>query len=373
MRFACAWLETRKGSAQGQSHCQRFLLQPLASAAPVLLFLAIHEKHYIICMLHSHRMLPIVFLILLAFLALADTPHQATPYWAFCIDPPSTSSTAPDDSHPRHIPGSDIAFTVAQTQDLFNPPDWHPADHPAMPDIVAHGRKPELYACGYCHLPNGMGRPENASLAGLPAAYIIHQITDYRSGARKSSEPQFKPAANMTERECRANAQEIAAAADYFSKLERKPWIRVVETASVPKTHVAGWMLVADTPPETEPIGQRIIEMPEDLERTELRDDASGFVAYVPEGSLKKGKWLVTTGGDGKTAACAKCHGPGLRGSGNVPPISGRSPSYIVRQLFDIQSRARSGAASLQMRRQVLKLSTDDMIAIAAFVSSLKP
>ena len=216
-----------------------------------------------------------------------------------------------------------------------------------------------------------MGRPENSSLAGLSAAYIIHQVSDFRSGARKSSEPKHLPTTNMITHETKATREEITAAAKYFSELPRKPWIRVVETSTVPKTHVSGWMLVADTPAATEPIGQRIIEMPEDLERTELRDDTSGFVAYVPEGSLQKGKVLAA--GNGKTAPCAKCHGPDLRGSGDVPPIAGRSPSYIVRQLYDIQSGARSGAGSLQMRRQVAKLSIDDMVAVAAFVSSLKP
>lgn len=321
---------------------------------------------------HLRPLLFVLFLFVVAFIALADTPNQATPYWAFCINPVMTDPVKPDDNA-RHVPNSAAVFTTAQTQDLFNPPDWHPSDHPPMPDIVAHGRKPDVYACGYCHLPNGLGRPENSSLAGLSADYIVHQMTDFRSGARKSSEPRHLPVANMISRETKATNQESAGAAEYFSKLERKPWIRIVETSNVPKTHVAGWMLVADTPAAAEPIGQRIIEMPEDLERTELRDDTSGFVAYVPEGSLKRGKWLVTTGGEGNMSPCAKCHGLGLRGSGNVPAIAGRSPSYIVRQLFDMKSGARRGALSLQMRRQVVKLSLDDMIAVAAFVSSLKP
>ena len=321
---------------------------------------------------HPRSLLFVFFLLIVAFIALADNPNQSTPYWAFCINPSATDPVKPDDQ-PRHVPNSTAVFSTAQTQDLFDPPDWHPSDHPPMPDIVAHGRKPDVYACGYCHLPNGQGRPENSSLAGLPAPYIIHQMTDFRSGARKSSEPRHLPVANMISRETKATSQETAVAAEYFSKLERQPWIRIVETSTVPKTHVAGWMLVADTPAATEPIGRRIIEMPEDLERTELRDDASGFVAYVPEGSLKRGKWLVTARGDRKMSPCAKCHGPDLRGSGNVPPIAGRSPSYIVRQLFDMKSGARSGALSLQMRRQVVKLSIDDMIAVAAFASSLKP
>ena len=323
-------------------------------------------------MLEFRRLLSVSLVLLCAFITLAEAPTQTTPYWAFCLNPENTAPAKVDDT-PRHVPGSEASFTAAQTRDLFSVPDWHPSTHPAMPEIVSHGRKPDVFACGYCHLPNGMGRPENSSLAGLPAAYIIHQVSDFRSGARKSSEPRHLPATNMITHETKATTEEIRAAADYFSKLPRQPWIRVVETDTVPKAHVAGWMLVADTPAATETVGQRIIEMPEDLERTELRDDTSGFVAYVPPGSLKEGKLLVATGGGGRTVACAKCHGAGLRGSGNVPSIAGRSPSYIVRQLYDIKSGARSGALSLQMRRTVAKLSLDDMIAIAAFTSSLKP
>jgi len=310
--------------------------------------------------------------VVITVFALAEIPHSAPPEWAYAVNPPSGVSSHPDNNL-RHVPGSDAAFTTAQTQDLFNPPDWHPTAHPSMPDIVAHGRKPDVYACGYCHLPNGLGRPENSSLAGLPAGYMIHQLADFRSGARKSSEPRHLPTTNMITHETKATDQEIAAASTYFSQLPRKPWIRVVETSTVPKTHVAGWMLVADTPAANEPIGQRIIEMAEDLERTELRDDTSGFVAYVPEGSLKKGKWLVATGGVGKTVACAECHGPALRGKENVPPIAGRSPSYIVRQLYDMQSGARHGVAAQQMRSAVFKLTVEDMVSIAAYVSSLKP
>ena len=297
----------------------------------------------------------------------------APPYWAYAVDPPSSATPAPPDESPQHVPGSSAAFTLTQLHDLFTVSDWHPDAHPAMPEVVAHGRKPELYACGYCHLPNGLGRPENASLAGLPASYIVRQMEDFKSGRRKSSEPKHLPSSNMAIVGVKASAQEVQSAAAYFSQLKRLPWIRVVEVNSVPTTHVAGWMLVASTPAATEPIGQRIIETPEDLERTELRDDTSGFVAYVPEGSLKRGKLLVTAGAGGKTQACDKCHGPGLRGDGSVPPLAGRSPSYIVRQLFDMQRGVRSSALALQMRAPVAKLTMEDMIAIAAYTASLRP
>jgi cytochrome c553 len=302
------------------------------------------------------------------------------PYWAFAINPPAKDSAPaanPDatetSAKPQHVPGSTATFTLTQIADLFSAPDWHPEAHPAMPEIVARGRKPEIYACGYCHLPNGLGRPENSSLAGLPAAYITQQMADFKSGARKSSARDDLPVALMISHETQATDAEIAAAANYFAQLKPQRWIRVVEAATVPKTHVAGWMLVASVPSGTEPIGVRIIEMPEDLERTELRDDTSGFVAYFPPGSIAKGKSLATTGGDGLTVPCAACHGPGLRGKNSVPSIAGRSPSYVVRQLWDVQHRTRNGAGAQFMQGAVAKLTLDDMIALAAYTSSLQP
>jgi cytochrome c553 len=281
------------------------------------------------------------------------------------------------------VPDSEAEFTQGQIADMFQPPDWHPAEHAAMPEIVSRGRAPEVFACGYCHLPNGQGRPENASLAGLPAAYIVQQLADFKNGLRKSSEPKHGPTSAMIAYETKATDKEILAAAGYFAALKPKPWIRVVETDTVPETHVAGWMLVANNPAEihssaigpavqTEPIGQRIIETPENLERTELRDDHSGFIAYVPVGSIKKGEALTIANPD-KTLRCAACHGPDLKGLGNVPALAGRSPSYIVRQLYDIQSGARAGAAVQKMKPAIAKLTVDDMAAIAAYVASLRP
>ena len=301
---------------------------------------------------------------------------EPPPYWAYAVDPPAPppgASVKPDDNAPLHIPGSKLTFTASQIQDLFHAVDWHPSAHPTMPGIVAYGRSPEVYACAYCHLPNGQGRPENSSLAGLPAAYIIQQLADFKSGARKSSDPDLKPVSNMVSVGAKATDAEIQAAAAYFSALKPKPWIRVVESKFVPKTHVAGWMLVVSTPHEMESIGDRIIETPENLERTELRDDSSGFLAYVPPGSLKRGKALVTTGAGGKTVICSTCHGPNLKGLKNVPSMAGRSPSYIVRQLYDIQSGARAGAASQQMKPVVANLSLYDIIDIAAYTASLTP
>src|SRR5262249_18861043 len=134
------------------------------------------------------------------------------------------------------------------------------------------------------------------------------------------------------------------------------PWIRVVETDVVPKTRIAGNLFLPVALEKTDPVAGRIIEMPENEEQAELyRNPHSGFVAYVPHGSIEKGKDLVTTGGArivgkeffrGKTIPCITCHGPDLMGVADIPPIAGRSPSYIVRQLWDMQQGTRNSEAA---------------------------
>jgi len=303
----------------------------------------------------------------------AQDKQPAPPPWAYTVNPPPTPGAAPPpvDPEPKRVPGTTVMLTIAQTRDAFNPPDWHPDGHPAMPEAVAHGRRPAMRACGFCHLVNGQGRPENASLTGLPAAYIIQQMADFKNGDRRSAEPKMGPPNAMIQDAKAATDDEIKAAAAYFSSFPFKKWIRVVEAKDVPKTRIAGSMHVPASD-GTEPLGQRIIEMPEDLPRTELRDGASGFVAYVPPGSIAKGESIVKTGG-GKSVACGTCHGSDLKGLGPVPPLAGRSPSYTVRQLFDLQQGVRKGPWSALMKSAVEKLTIDDMIAIAAYTSSREP
>ena len=101
-----------------------------------------------------------------------------------------------------------------------------------------------------------------------------------------------------------------------------------------------------------------------------LRDARSGFIAYVPVGSIKKGEALVMKGGAGKTTACTICHAADLQGLGPVPGLAGRSPSYLVRQMYDIQHEFRSGSWTSLMKPVVANLTSDDMLSIAAFLAS---
>jgi cytochrome c553 len=284
----------------------------------------------------------------------------------------AAQQTAPDTSLKR-LPGSTSAFTLRQIGDRFGPADWYPGDHPQMPEVVAHGRKPQIWACALCHYPNGKGRPENAGVSGLPVSYFIHQMHDFRDGLRRSADDGKKNTNLMIAYAKAMTEEEIRAAAEYFGAMKWTPWIKVVETDSVPKTRLSVGMYLPLEGTEKEPIGQRIIEMPEQPDATEmLRDPRSGFIAYVPRGSVKKGEALVTTGA-GKTTACGVCHGEDLKGMGPVPGIAGRSPSYLARQMYDMQQNARNGEWTQLMKPVVSKLSEEEILNIAAYLASVAP
>jgi cytochrome c553 len=164
-------------------------------------------------------------------------------------------------------------------------------------------------------------------------------------------------------------------AADYFHSIPATRGIRVIETNTVPVTHPGphGVQLV-DASGAKEPIGIRIIEVPEDAQRTLLRDATSGFVAYVPKGSIKRGELLAKTGDAGRTLPCAACHGAGLNGMLDLfPPLAGRSPSATARQLYDFKSGARDGRNALAMKPVVANLTDRDIVDLTAYIASLQP
>jgi cytochrome c553 len=303
------------------------------------------------------------------------------PAWAYGFDnttePPAADSP---DSQARggketgallHLPESKESFTLTQLRNVFGPADWYPNDHPPMPNIVAHGHKPDVNACSFCHYPNGKGRPVNTNLAGLPYEYILHTLGDFKSGARASADTRKANTNQMIKFARMMTDDDWKDAATYFSSMKWTPWIRVVETDMIPKVRLANGIYLRVGGDEKEPIGNRIVETPENVEATEvLRDDRSGFVAYVPVGSIKKGEALVMTGGGGKTMACTTCHGADLFGMDPIPGLAGRSPSYMARQLYDMKHDFRKGEWTTQMKPVVAKLSSDDMLAIAAFLAS---
>jgi cytochrome c553 len=335
----------------------------------------------------------LVTMVAAGWLVAADAPQRA-PDWAYGYlkplgpsDPvaPACSAeakafpdcaypagTPPEDGMKRELPGAAAKFTRNEAYFDYGPADWYPNDHPAMPDIVAHGKQAVgARACALCHFPNGQGKMENGGVAGLSAGYILQQLKAFKNGDRRSADPRKANTNEMAQIARSLTDEEANAAANYFASMKWRPWVKVVEAEQAPavRSTTNGLFLPI---PKTAPValGDRIIEVPENPERTDImRDPHSGFVAYVPVGSIAKGESLASTGG-GKTTACAGCHGTDLKGKGDIPGIAGRCASYLMRQLWDFKQGARK---SRTMAPLVTKLDVDDMIALVAYAASRMP
>jgi cytochrome c553 len=315
------------------------------------------------------KLLWAVVIVSLSALAIAAKPAQqpagADLSWAYPVadkNPPP----AAESGGAKQVPGSTKTYTQAQIDNLFEPPDWFPDEHPAMPPVVQHGSGTAVPACASCHLTSGQGHPESADLAGLSVDYLTDQMADFKSGARKDP-------ARMTAIGMATSDADAQAASQYFASLKPTTWIKVVETDMVPKSYVnAGRMRLPLPGGGMEPLGNRIITLPQDASLATSRDPHSGFIAYVPVGSIAKGQALVEKGGGGKTTPCGICHDSTLQGL-DAPRIAGLHPIYVVRQLHNFQSGASSGTAAEMMKPVVQGLDDDDILAIAAYLGTVKP
>jgi cytochrome c553 len=292
----------------------------------------------------------------------APAAAPSGPTWAFAVPSPNQPPAEP--TKEMTVPGSTKKETEAQVDDLFNTVDWFPDLNAPRPDIVMKGRKPDAMACGTCHLLSGMGHPESADLAGLPVQYIVNQMDDFKSGMRKD--------ARMSGIAAATTSDEWMQAAQWFSNLKPIPWYKVEEADTVPKTLVTNARMRIPAPGGgTEPIGMRIIVVPQDTERVLARDPNAGFIAYVPKGSAAKGEMLVNTGGNGKTIACSICHGQGLKGLGDVPRLAGIHPTYLARQLYNFKSGGNASMSATLMKPVAANLTDEDIVDIAAYIVGL--
>jgi cytochrome c553 len=294
------------------------------------------------------------------------TVPDGLPAWAFNI-PEKVQPSAVRVEGVVKAPGSAREYEARKIAGTANPPDWFPDEHPAAPRAVTGGEGIR-FACGACHLMSGQGHPEAADIAAMPAAYLVQQMAAYKSGTRKD-DARMGPIAKA------ASDEDVRQAAEYFAALKPAAWVKVIETATPPRTFIATAGRHRQLHPDggTEPIGHRILEIPADPFRTEIRDPHSGFIAYVPPGSIAAGEALVKAGAPGKTMPCGTCHGAALQGMGLVPRLAGLQPLYVARQLFDLQHGSRAGDAAAPMKPVVANLSEDDIIAISAYLGSLPP
>ena len=340
-------------------------------------------------MKHEHNMsrtqgvlVAVAFVILGALVVAQQNPAAPAapvppglPDWAYTPPPPAGSPPPPtalpaDDAAVVRLPGTDKSMTRAALRAAKEIVDWYPEDRQGpMPPIVKFGKE-GARACGLCHLADGSGRPENAPVNGYHPAYFIQQMEDFKNGLRRSADPR-KANTNLMAGFAKATtAEEVKAAAEYFAAQPYPRRIKVVESKTAPKVRLQGGMHMAVPAAEgggTEPIGDHIVEIPDDNLRAEARDTRMGWTAYVPPGTLNKGKQLAAKN------QCGFCHGANLEGIGPVPALAGRSPSYTMRQLFDMKTGTRRGPWSELMKPIVNGLSVQDMMALSAYAGSIPP
>jgi cytochrome c553 len=296
------------------------------------------------------------------------------PDWAYPPCDKTPPSIEPDNRRPLSVAGSKLHFTEADLARASVTSDWFPLEHAKLPAVVAASHSDQKIACGYCHLPDGSGRPENAKIAGLPMGYIMAQVRSIQTRERQPAKPEWGPSTLMKNAVADLSDTEIAEAAEYFSHLNTKTYVRVVEREYVPQHGLScGIFIPADG--RLTRLRQAILEMPVDAARFERRDPHTTYIAYVPKGSVDRGRQLASTGDNGRTQPCAACHGADLRSAPQLegPPLAGRFATYVFRQLYGFQSGARAGDAAQPMRSVVAKLTQADMIDLAAYAASLNP
>jgi cytochrome c553 len=297
------------------------------------------------------------------------------PEWAYTPPPPKGTPPSPsalpaDDSVVVRIPGTERTMTRGALRGQQVIPDWHPEDRRGQaPAIVRNGRE-GVRACGLCHLADGSGRPENAPVNGLHVEYFIQQMKDFKNGLRRSADPRKTNTNLMAGFAKGATEEEVRAAAEYFAAQPYPKRIKVIESRTAPRVRLQGGMYMAIPDGDgggMAPIGDEIVEVPDDNLRAEARDTRLGWTAYVPAGTLSRGKALAAK------HQCGLCHGAGLRGLGPVPPLAGRSPSHTMRQLFDMKTGARRGPWAELMSTTLRAMSVPDLMAVSAYAASLDP
>ncbi len=147
----------------------------------------------------------------------------------------------------------------------------------------------------------------------------------------------------------------------------------MVEGINIPRAEPAFW--VYKEVGGTEDLGERLVEVAPDITRHERRDPT----ACSTRPMRRRVRWRAASGSPppamdkGKTQICATCHLANLEGTDKIPPIAGRSPTYLLRQLIAFKNGTRSGEAANRWMPVIEKLELEDMVALAAYVGSLYP
>ena len=183
----------------------------------------------------------------------------------------------------------------------------------ALPAPSAEAGAAKAVVCQACHGANGNSvNPEWPSLAGLGADYIAAQLANFKEGKRNN--PIMMPNAMSL------SGDDMADLGAYF-----------------------------DSQPNTG-----------------LEADPSFW---------KAGEQLYRAGDKARgIPACMACHGPTGRGNepGKFPALRGQHSVYLIKQLNDYASGARTTGPNGIMPTIAKRLSADDMRNVASYVQGLR-
>lgn len=167
--------------------------------------------------------------------------------------------------------------------------------------------------CSACHGQQGISaNPDWPNLAGQHTGYLIKQLKDYKQGTTRHDPTMTAIVASL-------NEEEIRDLATFYSQ-------------------------------------------------------QPSAIGTTPENYLTHGERLYRVGDFSKhIAACIACHGP--RGTGNgqagFPALSGQHAAYTITQLQAFKDKKRSNDLNSIMRDLSLRMSQEDMEAVAYYLQSL--
>lgn len=166
--------------------------------------------------------------------------------------------------------------------------------------------------CTGCHNEDGNSTaPEFPKIAGLDAAYITKQINDFKKDKRVSEI--MGPMANQIP------DQDIPVLAAYFSKQKRT-------TGTVENVKLAAQ-------------GQQIYD--------------DGIISSA-------------------VPACSGCHGEKGEGTDKFPRLAGQHTTYLITQMNNFKNAVRNNDARKVMRAITLRMTDQDMKAVAEYITSMK-
>lgn len=201
---------------------------------------------------------------------------------------------------------------------------WPTASVPASADDAA---KPDfrdvesidarVQGCVTCHGQNGQGTNSGyyPRISGKPAGYLFNQLKAFRNGTRK-----YPPMNYLVAYLPESYLHEIA---EHFSGL-RPPFAAREITPAAPDV-------------------------------------------------VRRGQALVSQGDTSKgIPPCIACHGEKLTGmEPGIPGLTGLRPTYIIAQLTRWQVGERHAIDPDCMKRVALRLSNEDILAVAAYLSRM--